>query len=176
MDQLRDATVHQMLSWNREQIHWNLSLVRSPNDWEEESVCNLFAKLAAMEGRPQGDDELAWPHDRKGSFSVKSFCNALKDRLRYFDFLSVAIWRSKVPPKSLLFCLAANKAKVPAEDFLKRRNCYGPSRCALCLEEEESVHHLFVHCRLVSSLWHLSLSLMGVSWVQHFTVKDVLVA
>jgi len=45
--------------WNGEQIHWNLSLVRSPNDWEEEGVCNLLAKLAALEVRPQGDDELA---------------------------------------------------------------------------------------------------------------------
>jgi len=44
-----DATVQQMLSWNGEQIHWNLSLVRNPNDWEEEGVCNLLAKLAALE-------------------------------------------------------------------------------------------------------------------------------
>ena len=40
--------------------------MRSPNDWEKESVCILLAKLAAMEVRPQGDDELAWPHDPKG--------------------------------------------------------------------------------------------------------------
>jgi len=48
----KDGTVHQMLSWNGEQIHWDLSLVRSPNDWEEESVCNLLAKLDAMEVKP----------------------------------------------------------------------------------------------------------------------------
>jgi len=50
------------------------------------------------------------------------------------------------------------------------------SRCAMCLEEEESVDHLFLHCQWVSSLWLLSLSLMGVSWVQPSNVKAVLVA
>ena len=83
--------MHQMLSWNGKQIHWDLSLARSPNDWEEESVCNLLAELATIEVRPQGDDELAWPHDPKRSFSINSYCNALQDRSRYSDFPSVAI-------------------------------------------------------------------------------------
>jgi len=43
------------------------------------------------------------------------------------------------------------------------------------LEEEESVDHLLVHCRLVSSLWDLCLSLMGVGWVQPSNVRDVVV-
>ena len=127
-------------------------------------------------GWPQGDDELAWPHDPKGSFSIRSYCNALQDRSSFFDFPSVAIWRSKAPLKACFFAWAATKGKVPTEGFFKRRNFYEPSRCALCLEEEESVHHLLVHCRWVSLLWHLSLSIMGVSWAQPFTVKDVLVA
>jgi len=46
----------------------------------------------------------------------------------------------------------------------------------MCLEDEESVDHLFVHCHWVSSLWFLVLSLMGVCWAQPSNVKDVLVA
>jgi len=38
------------------------------------------------------------------------------------------------------------------------------------------VDHLLVHCRWVSSLWDLSLSLMGVNWVQPSNVRDVAVA
>jgi len=66
--------------------------------------------------------------------------------------------------------------KVPTEDFLKRRNFHGPSRCVLCRQEEETVHHLLVHCLWASSLWQLGLSLLGVSWVQPGKVKEVLVA
>jgi len=42
--------------------------------------------------------------------------------------------------------------------------------------EEESVDHLFVHCKWVSSLWALALFMMGISWIQSSHVKDVLVS
>jgi len=60
--------------------------------------------------------------------------------------------------------------------MLKKRNFNLASRCALCLKEEESIDHLFVHYHWVSTLWFLALSLMGISWVQPSKVKDVLVA
>jgi len=103
MVRFKEATVDQMFSRNGEHLHWDLSFFRSPNDWEEESACNLLAKLAAMEVKPQGKDELVWPHDSKGSFNIKSFCKAIYDRSLSPGFPSVAIWRSKVPPKSLFF-------------------------------------------------------------------------
>ena len=65
----KDATVCEVISWNGDQIHWDLSLLRRPNDSEEESVCNLLAKLVDMGVVPQGNDELVWPHDQKG-FSI----------------------------------------------------------------------------------------------------------
>jgi len=60
--------------------------------------------------------------------------------------------------------------------MLKRRNFKLASRCSICFEEKESVDHLFVHCRMDSTLWYLSLSLMGFSWVQPKTTRDVLMA
>ena len=74
------------------------------------------------------------------------------------------------------FAWAATVGKIPTEGMLKIRNFSGPSRCFMCLEEEETVDHLLVHCRWVSSLWDLSLSLMGISWVQSSNVTDVVVA
>ena len=38
------------------------------------------------------------------------------------------------------------------------------------------VDHLLVHCSWLSSLWHLSLSLMGVRWVESSSVKNLAVA
>ena len=60
------------------------------------------------------------------------------------------------------------KARFLWRTSLKEEILGGPSRCSVCLEEEESVDHFFVHCRWVSSLWDFSRSLMGVSWVQTF--------
>jgi len=61
--------------------------VRSPNDWEEESVCNLLAKLAAMEVNPQGDDEQAWPHDPKGPSISRVFVMLFKMGRGILSFL-----------------------------------------------------------------------------------------
>uniref|UniRef100_A0A7C9D869 Reverse transcriptase zinc-binding domain-containing protein n=1 Tax=Opuntia streptacantha TaxID=393608 RepID=A0A7C9D869_OPUST len=80
------------------------------------------------------------------------------------------------PTKVCFFAWAATKGNIPTEDVLKRRNFSGPSRCYVCLEERESVNHLLVNCRWVSSLCDLSLSLMGVSWVQTSNVRDVVAA
>ena len=36
--------------------------------------------------------------------------------------------------------------------------------------------HLLIHCRWLPTLWHLSPSLMSVSWAQTSLVKEVVVA
>ena len=92
------------------------------------------------------------------------------------NFPVKAIWKSKAPIKACFLVWAASKGKVPTEIMLKRRNFSLASRCVMCSHEEELVDHLFVHCKWVSSLWALGLSLMGISWVQSSNVKDVLVA
>ena len=58
------------------------------------------------------------------------------------------------------------------EVMLKQRNFNLANRCAMCLEEEESVDHMFIH----SSLWFLALSLIVFSLAQLSNVKDVLVS
>jgi len=79
--------------------------LRSPSNWEDESVCNLLAKLAAMEVKRKGNDELVSRHDLQGSFNIKSFCNAFQDWSRCSDFPLVAIWRAKAPQNAFFFFL-----------------------------------------------------------------------
>ena len=42
---LKEATVHDVVSWKGDQSHWNITFSRSPNDWQEESVSDFFAHL-----------------------------------------------------------------------------------------------------------------------------------
>ena len=117
-----------------------------------------------------------WSLNSKGSFSIKSFCSTHSDALDGYDFAAKSIWKSKAPTKVCFFVWAATIGKIPTDDMLKRRNFRGLSKCSLCLEEEETADHLLVHCRWVSALWDLALSLMGISWVQPSNVRDVVVA
>jgi len=79
--------------------------------WEEESVCNLLAILAVREVKAQVNDELVWPLDPKGSFHIKSFCNAVYNRPLCPGFPLTAIWRSKAPPKACFFAWAVGLRK-----------------------------------------------------------------
>ena len=47
--------------------------MRSLNDWEEDSICNLSSFLAGKEVFPQGNDEIVWPLNSKGSLSSRGF-------------------------------------------------------------------------------------------------------
>ena len=58
MARLKYATVKEVVSWNGDVSHWNLIFVRSLNDWEEDSICNLLAVLAGKEVLSQGKDEI----------------------------------------------------------------------------------------------------------------------
>ena len=106
----------------------------------------------------QEKDEIVWPLNAKGSFSIKSFCSTHSDALDGYDLAAMSIWKSKAPTKVCFFVWAASIGKIPTDDMLRRRNFRGPSRRSLCLEEEETADHLLVHCRWVSALWDLALS------------------
>jgi len=41
MAQLKEAIVHEVVSWNGDQFHWNITFLRRPNNWEEEVVMRL---------------------------------------------------------------------------------------------------------------------------------------
>ena len=58
MAHLMNAMVREVVSWNGDICHWNLTFVRSRNDWEEDSICSLLALFAGMQVLSQGNDEI----------------------------------------------------------------------------------------------------------------------
>jgi len=165
MATLRNATAQEVLSWNGGQYHWDITFTRSLNEWEEEIILRLLTLLAYSDVvvQSEGNDKRRWSRDPNGTFFVKSLCNRLHGS-SCSNFLAKAIWKLKAPTKASCFlALAASKGKVATKVMLKRRNFNLASRSAVCLEEEDSVDHLFLHCQWVSSLWFLALSLMRVS-------------
>ena len=68
----------------------------------------------------------------------------------------------------------ATGGKILTLDKLQRRGWHLPNRCYLCERDEESAHHILLHCQVVSHLWVLFLSLVGLSWVFPKMVKEAL--
>ena len=61
-------------------------------------------------------------------------------------------------------------------DKLKRRGMTFANRCFMCEEEEETIDHLLIHCKLAKMLWDLILSIVGISWVFPHLVLHTLLA
>ena len=61
-------------------------------------------------------------------------------------------------------------------DQLKRRGMTFANRCFMCEEEEETIDHLLIHCKIAKMLWDLLLSIVGISWVFSNTVLHTLIA
>ena len=39
------------------------------------------------------------------------------------------------------------------------------NRCCLCEEDEETIGHLLIHCKIARMLWDLFLTTVGTGWV-----------
>jgi len=55
-----EATVQEILSWNRNVHFWNITFTRSPNDWKEEIILNLLSLLAELkvDVHPVGTEQI----------------------------------------------------------------------------------------------------------------------
>jgi len=60
MARFKCATIQEVVSRNGDTCHWNLTFVRSLNDWEEVNICSLLALLVGKEVLPEGKDEIVW--------------------------------------------------------------------------------------------------------------------
>lgn len=52
--------------------------------------------------------------------------------------------------------------------------CVIDASCYLCEENQETVNHFFLHCRISRQWWELFLTICGISWVMPQTVRSLL--
>lgn len=75
-------------------------------------------------------------------------------------------------PKVSFFAREASWGKILTYDCLKKRRRPPANRCPLCLESEETVAHLLLHCTMIRVLWDLLISLFGIYWVMFASIRE----
>ena len=120
-----------------------------------------------------GVDKIWWDLDRKGKFTVKSFNNVLitKD---CSPFPWKSIWCTKAPLRVAFFVWSAALGKILTLDNLRKKNMVLVNRCGMCKKDEESVDHLFIHCKCAQFLWNAFFSCFGLAWAMPWGVVDLL--
>lgn len=73
------------------------------------------------------------------------------------------IWRSGAILKSKIFAWLAVQYRLWTSDRRARHGLQDDtSICFLCLQEEDIIDHILVHCGYAKEVWHLCLSRVGV--------------
>eukprot|EP00253_Pinus_taeda_P030883 PITA_30883 len=100
-------------------------------------------------------DQLVWAFAETGNYAPKAGYNFLISKKGWEapDWWSKQLWMLKCPKKARLFFWCALKEKAPTWDVIQARFMSGPSRCPLCKNESESIHHLFIHCPFTKRVW-----------------------
>lgn len=104
------------------------------------------------------EDAISWKFDKKGEFSVKSFCRAVMEhRTSIGGTLNVVhgFWKGLVPPRVEVITWFVVLQRINTKSRLNRLGMIPNDeiRCPFCGEEEESVSHLFLHCKYSWGLW-----------------------
>jgi len=58
------------------------------------------------------------------------------------------------------------------QNLLRRSVHVVDSLCVLCGSEEETISHLLISCLITNSVWNLCHNWIGVSFVNHFAMKE----
>ncbi|KAL5732115.1 hypothetical protein ACHQM5_004769 [Ranunculus cassubicifolius] len=140
-----------------ENMSWNLDFRRRLTDAEIAE----FAELTEMLDRVllnEEEDDLLW-RDGKKNYSVKD-CSELISATRVYieeigtiDFQWRKVWLAQVPSRINFGIWQMVRGRVLTADVLKRRGYHMASRCFLCEEEDESIDHLLLNCKLSRKVW-----------------------
>jgi hypothetical protein len=151
---------------------WNVSFLRSLNDWEMDDLVS-FHNLLYAHNLDGGIDKIWRVPDRKGKYAVKSFYNVLISR-DCSPFPRKSIWRTKAPPRVAFFVWSAVLGKILTLDNLMKKNMVLVNRYGMCKNDEESIDHLFLHCESAHLLWNAFFSCFGLAWAMPRGVAHLL--
>lgn len=79
-----------------------------------------------------------------------------------------SFWEPSIPPQVLAFRWVARWHKILTLDKLRRRKHIIISGCPKCLKNEETVHHLMIHCIFAHRVCSAILNMLDMHWVIAF--------
>lgn len=126
-------------------------------------MCSLLSMIDGLQPDPTVVDRWEWIISSKGRFTTISLYLEMVNH-RSSSFPHKRNWIPGIPSKVSFFIRNTYLDKILTLNHLQSRDWNLANRCVLCLQEEESVDHLFVHYSMVNMVWSFFLSHLHVFW------------
>jgi hypothetical protein len=122
------------------------------------------------------NDKIVWSWNKAmgtitANLAYQSISNNYhKERTRWW-FKS--IWKVNIPSKITCFMWLCLKDCIITGANYRKQGGIGPSVCSLCLKDEETTSHLFIHCETTQFIWKEILNSLNVTdaW-KYSTLED----
>jgi hypothetical protein len=171
--------------WNRDSWEWNFEWAVALTATEHDLVRDLSLLLEQVQPRIGDDDRRRWLPHEAGFFTVKSAYVARLDSLVMpaIDPGTVQalkhLWLNNVPSKVSIFGWRLLLERLPTRDALFNKGVITNNiekSCAFCSNMDETLHHCFLGCHFIATVWRDVYYWMGISHLsasnvqQHFIV------
>ena len=170
-----DATLDTVLASSdpRGIREWNVTFVRSFNDWEVDVVVEFFQFLSTVSIPTMGPDGLKWQPRKNGVFDSRFYYSILSARPGGC-FPRKSIWAAKAPPRVAFFVWTAAWERILTCGNLMRKGYSMAGWCCMCCCDGESIDHLLLHCNFTHMLWSFVFKAFHIQWVLPQRVLDLL--
>lgn len=115
------------------------------NNWEINELAWLMGLLDSIHISRERTDMRRWDLTSNGCFTVRS-CYGILGEGEVPSFFWYSVWGIKSFSKVLFFLWAACKGKILTIDNLQKFGFVLPNAFPLCLQDRESIDHIFIHC------------------------------
>ncbi|XP_077242381.1 uncharacterized protein LOC143882877 [Tasmannia lanceolata] len=120
----------------------------------------IGSKYGFLNGNWCSDDS----YSKKGGTVWRNILR-FKQRFEEGSPLAAAVWKFLRPPSVFFFGWAVCCGMIQTIEFLRRRGMWLVDYCSLCMEDGESIDHLFIHCKVEREIWGLILDRFGICWI-----------
>ncbi|XP_071707932.1 receptor-like protein EIX2 [Rutidosis leptorrhynchoides] len=161
---------------NVDQYGWNLHLKHPLSHYDSLKTLELSSFLARFKVSDNEQDQVTWMSEPCDSYSV---ADAVRIILQSNNIPSPiwpkVIWRNNVPSKVMIFHWLAIKQSIPVRVVLSQRHIL-PSNiskvCIWCLNEDETVDHLLLHCTWSFKIWAELFRWWNIRWVIPRSIEE----
>ncbi|KAL0439021.1 UNVERIFIED_CONTAM: hypothetical protein Slati_2385100 [Sesamum latifolium] len=153
VDQFLSPMIQKFFPLITPEHEWNVDLIKA-------EFCPMGADCIlgiSLRGREK-QDELVWHFEKNGKFSVRSAYSvacSLRDNVACswsgcsWNF----IWRSKAPPKVVMYAWCCASNAPPTTNNLRRRGVLVNDGCGDCLFENDDALHVVLSCSFARLVW-----------------------